>query len=72
MTDKCFCESHNGFGENSGILCKRNDTFQKALLCGLDQVCSGPSTEMDAVNGTSGLCIQGRKYHSYLTLSYVI
>ena len=68
MKNKCFCESHNGQGENSGILCMRNDTFQKALLCGLDQICSGPSTERDAVNETSGLCKQGRYYHSYLNL----
>ena len=56
---KCFCEHHNGKGKNSGILCERDTTFQKALLCGLDQICSGPSTEGEAVNGTSGLCQQG-------------
>ena len=68
VKNECFCEFHNGQGENGGILCKRNDTFQKALLCGLDQICAGPSTERDAVNGTTGLCTQGRKYHCYLAL----
>ena len=60
MKNKCFCEYHNGQGSNSGILCERNGTFQKALLCGKDQICSGPSTEEDAVNEPSGLCKQGK------------
>ena len=63
MTTKCYCEYQNGRGNNNGILCERNGTFQKALLCGGDQICSGPSTEEDAVSGTVGLCKQGKKYH---------
>ena len=44
----CYCEIPNGFGTNSGIICERSGTFQKALLCGLDTFCSGPSTKKDA------------------------
>ena len=70
--NKCFCEYHNGQGNDNGILCERNGTFQKALLCGENKSCSGPSTEEDAVNGTIGLCKQGRKYHlSVLTNAFL-
>ena len=60
MITKCYYEYHNGRGNNNGILCERNGTFQKALLCGLEQVCSGASTQEDAVNGIIGLCKQGK------------
>ena len=66
VTNKCICEYQNGQGRNSGILCERNGKFQKALLCGLDQTCSGPSKEEVALNGTLGLCKKGRKYHPYV------
>ena len=60
VENKCFCEYHNGQGENSGVLCNRNGTYQKALKCGLEQSCLGPSTKKNAVNGTGGLCKQGK------------
>ena len=56
---KCYCEFEDGFGEKSGILCKRNDTFERALLCGLKSFCKGPSNEQEAVIGTSTMCTQG-------------
>ena len=69
--NKCFCEYHNGQGIDNGILCERNGTFQRALTCGEDQSCSGPTKEEDAVNGTIGLCTKGRKYHlSVLTNAF--
>ena len=62
--NKCYCEFQNGSGQKSGILCKRNGSFQKALLCGLDpenpQICSGPSTKEYAVNATTALCKSGK------------
>ena len=57
---KCYCEFKNGYGEKSGILCERNGTFEKALLCGLTSYCTGPSSEQDAANGTSAMCTQGK------------
>ena len=60
VNNKCFCEYFNGQGENSGILCNRNGTYQKALICGIEQICSGPSTEEDASYGMGGLCKQGK------------
>ena len=56
---KCHCEFKYGFGTKSGILCKRNDTFERALLCGLKSFCKGPSNEQEAVIGTSTMCTQG-------------
>ena len=59
VVSKCHCEFKNGGGEKSGILCERNGVFEKALLCGPDSVCIGPSWEQDATNGTNTLCKQG-------------
>ena len=53
---KCYCEFENGYHENSGILCEKNGTFQKAIVCGSKAFCTGPSSEQDAANGTSGMC----------------
>lgn len=57
---KCYCEFKNGFGDRSGILCKRNDIFEKALFCGPESFCTGPSIEQVATNGTSTLCKEGK------------
>ena len=59
LDKKCHCEFKYGFGTKSGILCKRNATFEKALLCGSKSFCTGPSSEQDAANGTSVMCTQG-------------
>ena len=55
---KCYCEFKYGFGEKSGILCKRNGTFEKVLLCGSKSFCTGPSSKQDATKGTSVMCTQ--------------
>ena len=59
--NKCFCEFQSGRGEKSGVLCETNGTFQRAFLCGLDQICSGSSSEEEAVNDTSELCTYGKQ-----------
>ena len=58
-TIKCHCEFPQGFGEKSGILCETNGKFLKALLCGPESFCVGPSTKEHAVNGTNSLCKNG-------------
>ena len=60
VVSKCHCEFKNGGGEKSGILCERNGIFEKALICGLESVCTGPFSEQDAINETDALCKQGK------------
>ena len=59
MEKKCHCEFKYGFDEKGGILCKTNGTFEKALLCGSNSFCTGPSNEQEAAFGTSEMCTQG-------------
>lgn len=59
VVKKCHCEFKYGFGKKSGILCERNGTFKKALLCGISSFCTGPSNEQEAAIGTSALCTHG-------------
>lgn len=59
VVSKCYCEFKNGGGEKNGILCERRGIFEKALLCGSNHFCTGPSSEQDATNGFDTLCEQG-------------
>ena len=69
---KCYCEFEDGFGEKSGILCKTNGTFEKALLCGSNSFCMGPSHEQEASVGTSEMCKGPGKIMSKIELFFIV